>query len=314
MSAPVCWRSRVEDYLVYRNRLGFALTNDAGRLRHFADFAQQLGADHLTTMLAIQWARTSKKQTPITWARRLEVLRGFARHCITLDAATEIPPGGLFGKAHRRLVPHIFTEEEITALLDAAEMLSPRGGLRPATCRCVFGLMASTGLRISEATGLIRSDVDFGAGMLTIREAKFHKSRLVPLHSSVTAELRLYADQRDRILNRPASDRFFLLDNGEPANGNCVLYALHTLCESLGWRPRGDHRRHRLHDLRHTFIVHSTLRTYRDGGEPDRAIHALSTYVGHVRVTDTYWYLTGIPELMVIAGERFHDFAGGEPT
>jgi integrase/recombinase XerD len=312
MSTPVCWRSRVEDYLAYRHRLGFALVNDAGRLQQFAEFAEQLGAEHLTTTLAIQWARTSKRQTPITWARRLEVLRGFARHCLTLDAFTEIPPDGLFGKAHRRLVPHIFTAEEITALLDAAGKLPPHGGLRPVTCRVVLGLLAAAGLRISEATGLTRSDVDLRTGVLTICEAKFRKSRLVPLHSSVTAELRSYADQRDRILYRPASDHFFLLDNGKPANGNGMLYALHTLCASLGWQPRGDHRRHRLHDLRHTFIVQSTLRTYRDGGDPDRAIHALSTYVGHVKVTDTYWYLTGIPELMAIAGERFHDFANGE--
>lgn len=314
MNAPVDWMSRVEDYLNYRHRLGFTLANDAGRLRHFAEFAEQGGAAHLTMTLAMQWARMSSRQTPITLARRIEVLRGFARYCLTFDAATEVPPGGVFGKAHRRLAPHIFTAGEIATLLQKAEMLAPNGGLRPVVCRLVLGLLATTGLRISEATSLTRSDVDLGAGVLTIREGKFHKSRVVPLHPSVTAELQSYADRRDRVLVQPASNRFFLLDNGKPANGSGMLYTLQALCGALGWKPRGDHRRHRLHDLRHTFIVQSVLRTYRDGGDPERAIHVLSTYVGHVKVTDTYWYLTGIPELMAIAGERFHDFANGGMT
>lgn len=311
MNAHVCWISRVDDYLAYRRQLGFALKYDEGCLRHFAEFAEKRGADCLTTVLAIQWARASARQTPITWARRLEMLRGFARYCLTIDAATEIPPGSMFGKTHRRLVPHIFTPEEIVMLLHTAQTLPPQGGLRPVACATLLGLLATTGLRISEAINLTRTDVDLHTGLLTIRDGKFHKSRLVPLHSSVTAALQSYADQRDRTLKNPASDRFFLLDSGKPANGSGMLYVLQTLCKTLDWQPRGDHLHHRLHDLRHTFIVQSTLRTYREGGDPERAIAALSTYVGHVKVTDTYWYLTGIPELMAIAGERFYGFVQG---
>lgn len=129
----------------------------------------------------------------------------------------------------------------------------------------------------------------------------------------MTTELSSYATLRDRLVSRPVSDRFFVRDDGKAANQAGLLYALQTLCCKLGWRPRGDYPHHRLHDLRHTFIVRSTLRSYERGINPDRAVAALATYVGHAKVSDTYWYFTGIPELMAIAGERFHRYVqGGE--
>ena len=312
MNAPASWMTQVETYLAYRRRHGFKLSIDATQLRSFARFADGCGAaDHLTVALAIAWARSSRRQNPLTWARRIEVLRGFARFCLREDPATEILPRGLFGASHRRLVPHIYTDAELVTLLDAANGLTPEHGLRPATCRCIFGLLAASGLRISEALGLTRADVDLVSGVLCIREAKFHRQRLVPLHPSVTESLEAYARRRDRLVPRPACDQFFLRDNGHGANQPVILYALQTLCRQLGWQPRGDYRQHRLHDLRHTFIVRSTLRFYEQGIDIDRAVLALSIYVGHTRVSDTYWYFTGIPELMEIAAERFHRYTRG---
>jgi integrase len=312
MNGPVSWMSRVETYVAYRRRHGFKLTIDATRLRSFARFADEIGTeDNLTVALAIAWARASQRPSPLTWARRIEVLRGFARFCLREDPATEIPPRGLFGRAHRRLVPHIFTDAELSALLEAANGLEPAHGLRPATCRCVFGLLAATGLRISEALALTTTDVDLDSGVLCIREAKFHQQRRVPLHPSVTESLSAYARCRDRLVPRPTCDRFFLRDDGHSTNQSGMLYALQTLCQQLGWQPRGDYPRHRLHDLRHSFIVRSTLRFYEQGIDVDRAVLALSTYVGHAKVSDTYWYCTGIPELMAIAAERFHRYTQG---
>jgi integrase/recombinase XerD len=314
MSASISWLSRVETYLAYRRRHGFKLTIDATQLRSFACFADELGAqDHLTVALAIAWARSSRRPNPFTWARRIEVLRGFARFCLREDPATAIPPQSLFGPAHRRLVPHIYTQAELSALLAAAKGLAPERGLRPATCACVFGLLAASGLRISEALALTRDDVDLHAGVLHIRDAKFHQQRLVPLHSSVTQCLSAYVRCRDRLVPRPLCNNFFVRDDARPANQSGILYALQSLCQQLGWRPRGDYRNHRLHDLRHTFIVRSVLRFYEQGIDVDRAILALSTYVGHAKVSDTYWYLTGIPELMAIAAERFHQYSQGAP-
>lgn len=312
MNTPDSWMNRVEAYLAYRRSHGFNLSIDATQLRSFAHFANEVGtASHLTVALAIAWARSSRRPTPLTWARRIEVLRGFARFCLREDPATEIPPRNLFGSAHRRLVPHIYTDTELSALLAAANGLAPERGLRPATCRCVFGLLATSGLRISEAMVLTRDDVDLKAGVLCIREAKFHQQRLVPLHPTVTASLSAYARCRDQLVPRPACDRFFLRDDGRPSNQSGMLYALQTLCQQLGWQPRGDYPRHRLHDMRHTFIVRSILRFYEQGIDVDRAVLTLSTYVGHAKVSDTYWYFTGIPELMAIAAERFRSYTQG---
>jgi len=312
MSTVNSWMSRVENYLAYRRRHGFELTIDATQLQSFARFADEIGtAEHLTVALAVAWARSSRRPNQLTWARRIEVLQGFSRFCLRDDPMTEILPRGLFGPSRRRRVPHIYTEAELGALLEAAKDLAPTDGLRPVTCRCVFGLLAATGLRISETLSLTRADVDLDAGVLLIREAKFHQQRLVPIHPSVTESLGAYARRRDQLVPRPSCDRFFLRDGGNGANQSGMLYALQTLCQQLGWQPRGDYRYHRLHDMRHTFIVRSTLRFYEQGIDVDRAVLALSTYVGHAKVSDTYWYFTGIPELMSIAAERFERYAQG---
>ena len=314
MSAAVSWASRVKAYLIYRRRLGFVLSSHETQLTSFARFADELGtAEYLSVALAIEWAQRSRRPSPLTWGRRIEVLRGFARYCLQLDPRTEIPSQALFGPAHRRLVPHIYTEAELIELLEVAKGLAPSGGMRPATCRCVFGLLASCGLRISEALALGRSDVDLDEGVLYIREAKFHQQRLVPLHPSVCKELRAYDCVRHACFPRPLCDRFFVRDDGHAVNPASIRYALQTLCRQLGWKPRGDFPHHRLHDLRHTFIVRATLRFYHQGIDVDRAVLALSTYVGHAKVSDTYWYFTGIPELMAIAAERFEHYAEGAP-
>lgn len=313
MNARAPWEARIAAYLAHRRACGFALSIAGEQLKAFARFADAQGpARHLTVALAVAWARSTRRPRPLTWARRIEVLRGFARYWQRSDPATEIPPRNLFGSAHRRLVPHIFTEGELIALLGATEALVPRGGLRPATCRCVLGLLAASGLRISEALALCRTDVDLKAGVLTIRAGKFQKSRLVPLHPSTTAALAAYARRRDQLKPRPVCDRFFVRDDGRPATQGGLLYALQVLCRRLGLPVRGDYPHHRLHDCRHAFIVRSLLRCYERGVVIDRAVLALSTYVGHARISDTYWYLTGIPELMNLAGERFRRFAGEE--
>lgn len=310
MKASTCWSKRIEDYLAYRHGLGFELAIEGGILRQFAKYVEQTGThDSLTVALVVEWAKVSKRSTPITWGRRLEAVRGFVQYWRRFDLGTEITPPDWFGPAHRRLIPHIYTDTEIIALMAATTQLMPPDGLRPATCRTIFGLLAATGLRISEAIKLTRSDVDLDRAVLTIREAKFHKSRLVPCDPSVAAALSAYARLRDGFHLHPGSDRFFLFDNGKPANQCAIRYALRHLCKQLGWHPRGDYPYHRLQDMRHTFVVHSILHSYEQGIVIDRAVAALSTYVGHAHIADTYWYATGIPELMNIAAERFHQYA-----
>jgi integrase len=289
MSAATSWATRVEAYLAHRRSFGFELAIEGGQLDSFARFADQRGAERLTLELATDWARASRYARPISWARRIEVLRGFAAFCLRIDPDTVVPPRNLFGRAHRRLVPHIYTEQELRSLLEATDRLGPPGSLRPATCRTLFGLLAATGLRISEALKLTLADVDLCAGVLDVRHAKYHQRRFVPLHASVAPHLRAYAQRS-------------------------MLYALHSLSAQLGWQVRGDHTHHRLHDLRHAFIVRSAMRLYERDEEVGCSLPVLSIYVGHAKVVDTYWYLTGIPELMSLAAERFHRYIEGAPT
>jgi integrase len=201
MKSPFPWRESVERYLNYRRSLGFALTSHEHLLYDFAKFASAHPVQQsLTVELAAAWARSSKKQTPITWARRIEVIRMFAKYLKRFHAETEIPQRDLFGPSHRRLVPHIYTNKELAGLLEATKQLLPVGGLRPATCKVIFGLLASTGLRISEAVNLNRADFDESLYLLHIRNAKFHKARWVPIHPSVSLALSAYERLRDRIV------------------------------------------------------------------------------------------------------------------
>jgi len=301
----------VEDYLYIRRQLGFALKIQGHQLLRFGRFADD--NEHcgpITLDLAVQWARSNAPR-PITWASRIEVLRPFAKYRAQFDPTTEIPPPRLFGLVRRRLVPHIYSTQEVQSLLDAAAQLPPAGGLRPATYETLFGLLAATGLRISEALRLTLEDVDLEAGIITVRETKYCKSRLVPLHLTTTEALQRYARLRNVKIPAPSSDDFFLSDGGRRMLQDTVQHRFRRLCDQLHWRSRGGHPAPRIHDLRHSFITHCILRWYQQGINLDKEILALSTYVGHAEVTYTYWYVTGVPELMAIATRRFEKYTAG---
>lgn len=301
----------VEDYLSMRRQMGFALKIQGYQLLRFGRFADDNGHYGPITMdLAVQWARSNALR-PITWASRIEVLRPFAKYRAQFDPTTEIPPPRLFGLGRRRLVPHIYSTQEVQSLLDAAAQLPPAGGLRPATYETLFGLLAATGLRISEALRLTLEDVDLEAGIITVRETKYCKSRLVPLHLTTTEALQRYARLRNVKIPAPSSDDFFLSDGGRRMLQDTVQHRFRRLCDQLHWRSRGGHPAPRIHDLRHSFITHCILRWYQQGINLDKEILALSTYVGHAEVTYTYWYVTGVPELMAIATRRFEKFTAG---
>jgi integrase len=312
MNAPSQLATWVGHYLAARRQAGFWLKSEGVQLTRFAHFAGQIGhRGPLTIKLAVQWACSSPSGKSLTAARRIEVIRPFAAYCQQFEPATEIPPRGLFGCAHRRLRPHIFTQEEIFDLLAACNQLYPPGGLRSATCAAIFGLIASTGLRISEATALTRSDVDLQQRLLLVRCAKFGKSRWVPLHASTAAALRRYQQRRDLDPAAANTDAFFAFDYGRAASTRSVAYAFNLLRSALKWRARGDHLAPRLHDLRHSFVCRRLQDWYAKGLDIDRSILALSTYIGHAKITDTYWYVTATPELLELASRRFVSRIGG---
>jgi len=322
MSAHVSLQQRVADYLAERHRLGFVLRSRGTLLAGFARYvAERKHRGPLTADIMIEWARQDKWQrgTPSTWAARLAFVRHFARYLKQFKPETEVPEELAFGPEPGRVAPHIFHEQEIINLLAAARQLGPTGSIRPATYETLFGLMASTGLRVSEALHLRDADVDLKRGMLTIRQTKLAKSRLLPVHPTTVAALAKYRKARARHVTT-AADMPFLISSrgrllGEPLGDRQAHRVFNMLRDGLGWVNRGGHAAIRLHDLRHTFAVRRLMRWHADGTDIDQMMLALSTYMGHAEIFYTYWYLTAVPELMALAGgkfERFADLAGGD--
>lgn len=302
----------VTEYLALRRGLGFDLRTQGWLLLDFARYADETGHQGpITIDLATRWA-TMSKSSPPSIAQRLSVVRQFARHRIAFDSKTEVPPTGLLGCPVRRKPPHIYSDAEITELLRAAGALRPCGGLRPQTYVALFSLLASTGLRISEARHLTRQDVDLDAGLLVIRETKFRKSRLVPLHPSAVTALQHYGVLRDRYPDTHRSEFFFRTDQVAALKKRTVESTFDSLRVRLGWTVEGRARRPCIHDLRHSFAVRRLLRWYDEGTDVEKKIFALSTYLGHAKVTDTYWYLSATPELLAITSRRFEHFAQPE--
>jgi len=261
----------------------------------------------ITTELALRWAEPPKSKDPDHTARRLDTIRGFLRHRASFDPASEVPPMRILGRGIRRKPPHIYTETEVEALLHASRRLPPRGGLHPCTYETLFSLLLSTGLRISEALHLEDCDVDLEAGLLTVRDSKLDKSRLVPLHATALPPLRRYVIHRNNLA--PISTSFFRTEYYASLPCYAARRTFGALRERLGWTTAGRARLPRIHDMRHTFAVRCLVRWYREGIHPDRKIAHLATYLGHVEVRNTYWYLTAVPELLALATERFERFA-----
>lgn len=316
MSPRISLQQRIDDYLAERRRLGFELRSRDTLLAGFARYV--VSRNHrgpLTADLMVDWARQDKwhRETPSTWAARLARVRHFARYLKQFEPDTEVPEELAFGPEPGRVAPHIFHEDEIVGLLAAARRLGPHGSIRPATYETLFGLMASTGLRVSEAIHLRDIDVDLKHGMLTIRQTKFAKSRQLPMHPSTVAALARYRQQRARHIPARA-DMTFLISSrgrrlGQPLGDRQAHRVFNALGDSLGWVNRGAHATPRLHDLRHTFAVRRMMLWHADGTDIDQMMLALSTYMGHAEIFYTYWYLTAVPELMALAGGKFERFA-----
>jgi integrase len=306
---------RVEEYLAYRHALGYQLQREGQRLRSFARFADDAGhRGPLTTEIALRWARLPEHAARLYQARRLEIVGTLARYLAPREPGTEIPLRGLLGPAHVRRPAFIYSEANIAALIEAARGLGPADALRPHTYATLIGLLACTGLRISEALALRWRDINWSAAVLTVRATKFHKSRLVPVQASAIEPLRRYAVARDRRHPPLQDSTFFVSATGQPLLYTTVRSTFHVLLRQAmpGVRPPGRVRP-RLHDLRHTFAVRRLLAWYHEGTDIHRCIDQLSVYLGHVKVSCTYWYLTGVPELFALAAERFERFAATLP-
>lgn len=305
-------RHAVDDYLALRRRLGVTL-EEAGRvLTAFAAYAEQDGAPYVTTALMLRWAAHFTHVTPATLNGRVQMIRRFAQWRQLTDGRTEVPPADLLPGRYRRRPPRLCREEDIPRLLAAARQLPSANGLRGRTYETLFGLLAVTGLRSSEVVALDDGDLDHRQATLLVRRTKFGKSRIVPLHASTMAALATYQTLRDRIARHRLDDALLVSERGVRITQNAAEYTFARVSAQIGVRPRFRAHRlgrgyPRLHDLRHRFAIRTLVDGYRGGGPVDPLLPVLATYLGHVHVHDTYWYLEAVPELLQLATERLTD-------
>jgi len=301
-------RQAVHEYLSMRRNLGFKLRESGKALLDFVTFMEQHRAPYITEALALAWAQQPANVQPAHWARRLSIVRGFARYRSATDPRTQIPSQGLLPFQPKRARPYLYSDEEIISLLRAALAMPhryERGALLPWVYYCLFGLLSVSGLRLGEARNLELQDVDLEAGVLTVRNAKFGKTRLVPLHPSTCKVLADYIARRERHwAGRPVSSYLFVSSWGNRLDGAQIHRAFYALSRQIGLRSATDHHGPRLHDLRHRFATNTLVNWYRSDQDPERRLPLLSAYLGHVHVADTQWYLEGAPELMREAMRR----------
>lgn len=294
-------RQALTRYLRMRRGFGYRYNNEERCLVQFVAFMAEAHATVITRKLAMAWITQAQRTS---WPQRLSAVRGFARHLSNIEPGTETLPPGVF-PSPKRGRPYIYTEVEIARLLEASLNWGLTNGINRWTYHCLFGLLAATGMRVGEAIGLRRADVDVEAGILTLRDTKGGKDRLVPLHPTTTEALVDYAGRRDDYRVCRKSPWFFVLQTGNRLRHQYPHRVFIAVLRQIGLRDPEPHSRGpRLHDLRHSFAVNTILRWYRTGEEVERLLPTLSTYLGHSKVRDTYWYLSACPELMGEAASR----------
>jgi integrase/recombinase XerD len=298
-------RQAAEDYVALRRAMGFKFDKPGRLVLQLADHLDRLGIRQLSIDAALVWARQPTHADPSWWAYRLSAVRGFAVYLHPRLPGTQVPPADLFPLRTKRATPYLYSAEDVAALMSAARRLHTP--LVAATYETLIGLLAVTGLRIGESLNLDRADIDLTAGMLTVVNGKFGKSRQVPLHPTTIERLRFYAGRRDELVPTPRATTFFLSTAGTRLSDSRVESTFRSLVRAAGLQPRSARCRPRLHDLRHSFAVNTVLDWYRDGADVQARMPRLSTYLGHVDPSATYWYLSTAPELMALACARLED-------
>lgn len=286
----------LSDYLLMRRTLGAGLMFAEWVLNQFLAFLANRGATIITTELAREWAFEPVDVQADYLRRRLAEVRHFARYAHAMDPRHEIPPDGLPCGRSRRRQPYIYSDTEMLDLIAAASRLS--GRLRPMTCATLLGLLWVTGMRSGEVARLDRDDVDLLHGRILIRNTKFGKSRMLLCHETTRQSLIDYAARRDRLVPAPREPAFFVADRGARVWSWQMRNTFAALSRTTGLRGPDDSHGPRLHDIRHSFAVRTLLRWYRDDVDVERRMPHLSTWLGHVGIDSTYWYLTAVPELM----------------
>jgi integrase len=298
-------RTALGDYLAVRRALGYKLHETEHLLGQFVAHCEASGVSTITTEVALEWATLPAGADPSWWAQRLSKVRCFARWLQALDSAAEVPPTDILSGRPRRAVPYLYSDAEIVALMTAARGL--RTPLKAETFVTLIGLLAVTGLRGGEAIRLGRGDVLLDEALVRVVKSKFNKSREVPLHETSVNALRHYQERRDELCPNPPSDRFFVSTVGTMLDHRSVRATFKRLTREAGLSPRGERCRPRIHDLRHSLACSILLEWHRQGVDVHQRLPLLSTFLGHAKPENTYWYLTETPELLGYAVRRLEE-------
>jgi integrase/recombinase XerD len=294
-------RTLISDYLATRRALGYKLEGNGRVLSAFADYLDYCDAHVVTVEHAVRFATASADSSARSQALRLSAIRLFARWAQLLDPRIEVPPARLLPARATRPTPFIYSQEQIDALLTAADQLRPL--IRAVTFRTLLSLQAVTGIRTGEAIGLDINDLDLHQATLTVT-GKYGKTRLLPLHPTVAEALVDYLDTRRQLLPAAHCPALLISTRGTRIGRGCIHPTFRALAEAAGLSAASSAIRPRLHDLRHTFAVNTMLDAYRSGADPAATLPLLATWLGHAEPRDTYWYLTGTAELMEAATTR----------
>ena len=298
-----------EEYLRLRRALGHKLDYAHRFLPHFVAHLDAIGAETVTVEAALAWVQLGDVDPASSvWMRRMAVARGFARHMAGVDPSTEVPPLGLVTFRQNRPSPFIYSDADVAALMTQARASIPTP-LRAATIEKLIGLLAATGMRVGEAIRLERPDLVWADGMIVVRDSKFGKSRIVPLHPTTVDALAAYAEQRDRFQPTPSSPTFFVSTVGTAVFYTDVCRTFRRLVRATGvgtWASR----RPTIHGLRHSFAVNTLVGWYRGGDDVQARLPQLATFLGHRDPISTYWYLSAVPELLSFAAARLEQSEG----
>lgn len=304
---------QLADYLAYKRSLGFKLTHEATVLNRFAEYTAAMGYDGpLNTNIALSWV-ASGRQSDKTMGRKLEVLRPFSKYVYSFDPEAEVISTLIYKNVHDRPIPYIYSEQEVLLLMEECKKLHSPDGIRAYTIETVIGLLWSTGLRPSEPVRLTMADVDLGHGLLNIRKTKFSKDWLVPIHAGVASKLLDYKSWIiSKLGHKHPTEPFFYTTGGVPLKENGLAYAFKLIRPCIGAEPIG-YPHVRLYDFRHTMACNTIRKWAEQGIDVNTRLHVLSTYMGHVKPEDTYWYLSATPEMLELSCRKYETQFGGGP-
>lgn len=302
---------QLDEYLDYKHSLGFKLTHEESVLRNFANYTLDIGySGSLNVEIVLSWIASGSKKNK-TMARKMQVIKPFSKYVSALDSEAQCIQGKFYRNTHDRPEPYIYSENEVLMLMNECDRLYSPDGIRARTVKCIIGLLWATGMRPSEPVNLIRKDVDLAHACITVRETKFAKERIISVSASVIQALEEYINWLDPLVGGMApDDPLFRTTGGVPLCERALSYAFSCIRDSIGAAPNG-YSHIRLYDFRHTLACSTILRWLNEGNDASAMIYNLSAFLGHVKVEDTYWYLTATPELMNITCSMYEKRFGG---